>query len=131
MQNWKKILLLVLVLSPSLFFLSRAFSGNTAELNAQKLTVSGPGGFEVALADVDSLAQIDTLPETAGTGGFALGWIKKGDFIRKSDKRKIRVVKNQEKDFIYLKARGYEIYFNLEEPSATQNLYTDLARAAE
>jgi hypothetical protein len=126
MQNWKKVLLLLLVLCPSFFFLSRAFSGNRAELGPAKLELSGPGGFEVAIADIDSLALIDSLPETTGTGGFALGWIKKGDFIRKSDNRKIRLVKNQEQDFIYLRARGYEIYFNLEEPSATQNLYQDL-----
>ena len=129
MKNWKKILLLLLVLSPSFFFLSRAFGGNSATLSESKLDVDGAGAFEVNLNDIDSLALIQNLPALKGTGGFTLGWIKKGDFIRESDLETIRVVKNQDADFIYLKTADFEIYFNLSDDAENKKLFQDLQQA--
>lgn len=129
MKNWKKVLLLLLVLSPSFFFLSRAFGGNTATLEEKKLDVDGAGAFEVGLSDIDSVALLQDLPELRGTGGFSLGWVKKGDFIRESDLETVRIVKNQDKDFIYLKTDAYEVYFNLSNEEENRQLFKDLQRA--
>lgn len=129
MKNWKKIVLLLLVLSPSFFFISRAFGGNSATLKDDSLELSGPGGFKVALADIDSVALLADMPETAGTGGFSLGLIKKGDFIRKSDNKTVRIIKNQDDDFIYLQTPQHEIYFNLNDETENRQLFTDLQKA--
>lgn len=131
MKNWKKVLLLLLVLSPSFFFLSRAFGGNTATLEENKLDVDGAGAFEVSLSDIDSVALLQDLPELRGTGGFSLGWVKKGDFIRESDLETVRIVKNQDKDFIYLKTDAYEVYFNLSDEEENRQLFKDLQRAVK
>jgi hypothetical protein len=129
MKNWQKYLLLILVLSPSFFFLGRAFADNMAQLEEGQLELSGPGAFSVALADVDSLSLTDTLPQTAGTGGFALGWIKKGNFIRQSDQKQVRILKNSATPFIYLRAQEEEYYFSLSSPEGTQQLYRQLQAA--
>ena len=115
-----------MVLSPSFFFLGRAFADNTALVENGALELSGPGSFKVALADVDSLELINALPETAGTGGFSLGLIKKGNFVRKSDQRSIRLVKNNDEAFIYLRAEGEEYYFSLASAAATKEMYQTL-----
>lgn len=131
MKNWKKILLLLLVLSPSFFFLSRAFGGNSATLTEGKLDVDGAGAFEISLRKVDTVALLESLPVLKGTGGFALGWVKKGDFIRESDLETVRVVKNQDKDFIYLKTDAHEVYFNLSDEVENRQLFKDLQQAVK
>ncbi len=126
-MNWKKLILLLVVLMPSIFFLTKAFSSNAAKTEGSRLEITGAGGFEVAYADIDSLQLVDELPDLAGTGGFSLGWIKKGNFIRRADQKEIRVVKNDEGPFIFLVDGEFEAYFNLSAAAATQNLYNKIA----
>lgn len=132
MKNWKKILLLLVVLSPSFFFLSRAFGPNRATLDEGSLSLSGPGSFKLRLYDIDSLNFINQLPQLAGSSGFSLGWIKKGDFIRKRDRATIRLVKNRESGFIFLRSeQGEAYYFNLADSADTGALYRDLRARIE
>lgn len=129
MQNFKKILLLILVLLPSFFFLSRAFSSSSAEVSEGKLIVSGAGGFEKELDKLAELNTVDQLPELQGTGGFSLGWIKKGNFIRKSDQEEIRVVKNDDHYFLHLIDKsGKEAYLNLSSAEDTRSLQEEIER---
>lgn len=132
MQNFKKILLLILVLLPSIFFLSRAFSGNSASIEKGKLVVTGPGGFEKELEDISRIEVINGLPELSGTGGFSLGLIKKGNFIRAKDNKEVRLVKNSEELYIHLvDDREMEAYLSLGSKKETRSLYSELREYVE
>lgn len=126
MQNWKKIILLLVVLAPSIFFVSQAFSGNSAKINGDQLEISGPGGLNIFLSDIENLEMVDKLPETSGTGGFALGLIKKGNFIRSSDQEEIRLIKNGDGPYIHLTSKRGELYFDLESYTETEKIYEEL-----
>ena len=130
MKNLKRILLLLLVLTPSFFFLSKAFSSNRVILNDQTLEVSGPGGLDIPLSDIHELQWLEDLPELSGTPGFSLGLIKKGNFIRASDGMEIRVIKNGERGFIHLQTERGEVYLNLPSIEDTRSLYSDLLAAS-
>jgi hypothetical protein len=54
--------------------------------------------------------------------------VKKGNFIRKHDQKQIRLIKNYDQDFIYLKAEGMEYYFNLETLTETEEWYGRLEK---
>ncbi len=123
MQNAKKLLLLLLVLLPSIFFLSKAFSGSTAQMENGILKITGAGAIEIILEDVQVAELQEELPETNGTGGFSLGIVKKGNFIRSSDSQQIRIIKNASTPFIHLKTEKQELYFNLENPDLTKALF--------
>jgi hypothetical protein len=129
MKKFPKIILLLLVLAPSVFFLSRAFAGTKAELMEGKLVVTGPGSFELPLEDIKEINWVEAMPELSGTGGFSLGWVKKGDFIRSSDKESVRIIKNREAGFIHLITTGKEIYFNLDTETGTHRLLEKLKAA--
>ena len=126
MKKWKQLLLLFIVLLPSFFFLSKAFSSNRAVLDNGVLDISGPGGLELPLSEVSEVTWVDELPELAGTPGFSLGLVKKGNFIRAEDGMEIRVMSNTEKGFIHLKTERGEVYFNLKSSEETRSLYRDL-----
>lgn len=123
MQNWKKLILIIVVLLPSLFFVSRAFGGNDAQVEDGKLTISGAGGVEVALSEIDAAEMVEQLPELSGTEGFSLGLIKKGDFIRTADQKKVRVVKNRDEGFIHVTTAKDEMYFNLGSERETREVF--------
>jgi hypothetical protein len=76
------------------------------------------------------LSWLEELPELAGTPGFSLGLVKKGNFIRAEDGAEIRVIRNEERGFIYLNTERGEIYFNLKSEEETRALYSDLLSAA-
>ncbi len=122
-----KIFLLLLVLAPSIFFSSQAFVGNTAAIENGKLKVTGPGKFVLALEDIETLEWIQELPKLSGTGGFSLGWVKKGNFIRKSDQKSVRIIKNEATRFIHLTTEKMEFYFNLDNAEATDKVYRQLS----
>lgn len=126
MKKWKQILLLLLVLAPSFFFLSKAFSSNRAVLDQGMLEINGPGGIDLRLDEISELEWVEQLPELAGTPGFSLGLIKKGNFIRAEDEVEVRVIKNQENGFIHLYTERGEVYFNLNSEEDTRALYADL-----
>ncbi len=126
MKKFPKILLLLLVLAPSVFFLSRAFAATTAQIIDQKLVVTGPGSFELPLDEIEEIGQVQQLPELSGTGGLSLGLIKKGNFIRASDQAAVRVIKNRDTDFVHLVTKGKEVYFNLKSRKETEELYKAL-----
>lgn len=126
MKKWKQILLLVLVLTPSVFFISKAFSSNRAVLDKEVLEISGPGGLDIRLADISELEWVDDLPELSGTPGFSLGFIKKGNFIRTEDELEVRIIRNQDYGFIHLITERGEIYFNLSSEEDTRAVYSDL-----
>ncbi|MDZ7847953.1 MAG: hypothetical protein U5L96_15040 [Owenweeksia sp.] len=126
MKNWKKIILLLLVLSPSFFFLSRAFAANEAVIKEQRLHIEGPGGVDVNLAAIKRVSWMTELPELQGTGGFSLGLIKKGNFIRASDKAEVRVIKNDEAGYIYLRTEIGDIYLSLSSEKKTRTLFNQL-----
>lgn len=131
MKKFPKVILLLIVLAPSVFFLSRAFAGIEVELIEDKLVLTGPGSFELSMEDVKEIEWVESLPEISGTGGFSLGWIKKGDFIRSSDQESIRIIKNRDTGFIHLITTGKEIYFNLDTDTGTQLLLEELRAAQE
>lgn len=126
MKNWKKIVLLLVVLAPSFFFLSRAFGSNDAYLEDDRLKVTGAGGFQVLWDDIDEVEMRDVLPETRNSGSFSLGLVKKGNFVRVSDQKEIRVIKNAELGFIHLQTGIGEIYMNLSAEEETRELYQQL-----
>lgn len=126
MKNWKKIVFLLVVLAPSFFFLSRAFSSNSVSFEEERLKVSGAGGFQVLWQDIDAVEMVDALPETRNSGSFSLGLIKKGNFIRVSDEKEVRVIKNADQNFIHLQTGIGEIYMNLNSEEATAQLYDQL-----
>lgn len=130
MKKWKQILLLLLVMMPSFFFLSRAFSSNRAVLDEGTLDISGPGGLELPLSEVSEVSWLEELPDLAGTPGFSLGLIKKGNFIRAADGMEIRVIRNADQGFIHLNTEIGEIYFNLKSEEETRALYRDLLSAS-
>jgi hypothetical protein len=126
MKNWKKIVFLLVVLAPSVFFLSRAFGSNSVSLEDDRLKVTGAGGFQVLWEDIDEVKMVDDLPETRNSGSFSLGLIKKGNFIRVSDEKEIRVIKNADRNFIHLETGIGEIYMNLNAEEETRGLYQEL-----
>ncbi len=126
MKNWKKLLLLLLVLTPSFFFLSQAFSSNRAVLEDGMLEITGPGGLELQLEEIHELEWVASLPDLAGTPGFSLGLIKKGNFIRAHDEMEVRVIKNNDAGFIRMQTDRGEIYLNLNNEADTKSLYSDL-----
>ncbi len=130
MKKWKQLLLLLIVLMPSFFFLSKAFSSNRAVLDNGILIISGPGGLELPLSEVSEVTWLDELPELAGTPGFSLGLVKKGNFIRAEDGKEVRVMRNGESGFIYLTTERGEVYFNLKSEEGTRALYRNLLSAA-
>lgn len=130
MKKWKQLLLLFIVLLPSFFFLSKAFSSNRTLLDNGVLDISGPGGLELPLSEVSEVSWLEELPELSGTPGFSLGLVKKGNFIRAEDGMEVRVMRNGDRGFIYLNTDRGEIYFNLKSEEETRALYSDLLSAA-
>jgi hypothetical protein len=130
MKKWKQLLLLLIVLMPSFFFLSKAFSSNRVELNNRVLDISGPGGLELPLSEISEVSWVEEMPELAGTPGFSLGLVKKGNFIRAEDGKEVRVMRNGESGFIHLHTDRGEVYFNLKSEEDTRALYSDLLSAA-
>lgn len=126
MQNWKKIILLIVVLLPSVFFLSKAFNNNSIKIQDEKLVVTGAGGLELALDDIERIEVIKDLPELNGTGGFSLGLIKKGKFIRASDQKKVHVLKNGDGYYLHIITKDQEIYLNTESELGTEGLLSQL-----
>ncbi len=126
MQNWKKVLLLLVVLLPSVFFVSRAFKSNRATVENDQLIISGAGGLAIPLQEIQGVKTVAELPELGNTGSFSLGLIKKGNFIRTSDQEKVRVIKNGEGPFIHLETTQGEIYFNLDSRDETREILTTL-----
>lgn len=117
-----------MVLAPSIFFISQAFAANHATLTYDTLEVTGPGKFTLKLKDIVAVEWVEVVPELSGTGGFSLGLVKKGNFIRKSDQVKVRVIKNQETKFIHLTTKGLEVYFNLDDAAETEAVFTELSK---
>ncbi len=126
MQNWKKIILLIVVLLPSFFFLSKAFSSNDIYVENEELIIKGAGGLEIHKDDITSIEVVKDLPELSGTGGMSLGLIKKGNFIRESDQKQIRVVKNGDGHYIHLTTEKMEVYFNLKTEMETEGILSQL-----
>ena len=129
MKKGKQLLLLLIVLLPSFFFLSKAFSSNKATLTSTSLEISGPGGLDLPLSEINTIEWQDELPELNGTPGFSLGLVKKGNFIRAEDGLEIRLMRNGERGFIHLTTERGEVYFNLKSSEETLSLYQDLLSA--
>jgi hypothetical protein len=70
LKKFPKFFLLLLVLAPSVFFISQAFSDNHIYIENQRLKITGPGKFQLHVDDIDSVAWVRDLPELGGTGGF-------------------------------------------------------------
>tara|TARA_R110000850_G_scaffold7745_11_gene28457 strand:+ start:380 stop:763 length:384 start_codon:yes stop_codon:yes gene_type:complete len=126
MKNWKKVILLLVVLFPSFFFLSKAFSSNDIYVEENELIIKGAGGVEIHKDDITSIEVIAELPELSGTGGMSLGLIKKGNFIRASDQKEVRVVKNGDGHFIHLTTETMEVYFNLKTELETEGVLSQI-----
>ncbi len=126
MQNWKKVILLIVVLLPSFFFLSKAFSSNDIYVEENKLIIKGAGGLEINKDDITNIEVIAELPELGGTGGMSLGLIKKGNFIRASDQKEVRVVKNGDGHYIHLTTDEMEVYFNLKTELETEGILSQI-----
>ncbi len=126
MKNWKKVILLLVVLFPSFFFLSKAFSSNDIYVEENELIIKGAGGLEIHKDDISSIEVIAELPELSGTGGMSLGLIKKGNFIRASDQKEVRVVKNGDGHFIHLTTETIEVYFNLKTELETEGILSQI-----
>lgn len=126
MKDWKKYIVLLVVLLPSIFFISRAFGNNSISLKDDKLSISGAGGVEIPFHEIDSMVVVKNLPELNGTGGISLGIIKKGNFLRASDGKRIRVVKNSATHFIHLYSKDVELYFNLDSEKETDAVFQKL-----
>lgn len=126
MQNLKKLILLLVVLLPSIFFLSKAFGSNSASVENGKLVITGAGGVTIPLEEIQTVEEVEQLPELSGTGGFSLGFIKKGKFIRTSDQQTVRVIKNNDHYFLHLITEEEEVYFNLDSKVDTQKILEKL-----
>lgn len=126
MQNLKKVILLLVVLLPSIFFLSKAFSSNSASVENSKLIITGAGGVAIPLEKIQTIKEVEQLPELSGTGGFSLGFIKKGKFIRTSDQQTVRVIKNSDRYFLHLITEEEEVYFNLGSKADTERILEQL-----
>ncbi len=126
MQNWKKVILLIVVLLPSFFFLSKAFSSNDIYVENNELIIKGAGGLEIHQDDISSIEVVAELPELSGTGGMSLGLIKKGNFIREADQKEVRVVKNGDGHYIHLTTEKMEVYFNLKTELETEGILSQI-----
>ncbi len=100
---------------------------NTVELKEGTLEINGAGGLETKVSDFESLELVTALPELGGTGGFSLGLVKKGNFIRTSDQAMVRVIKNDDQQFIHYTTSTMDVYFSLSNKEQTLKLFQELS----
>ena len=102
---------------------------NQVELKDDQLEITGAGGMTVNITEIESLELVSELPELSGTGGFSLGLIKKGNFIRSIDQAKVRVIKNSDGKFIVFKYNDQDVYLSLSNSEQTMELYQGLSES--
>ena len=100
---------------------------SSVELKDGQLEITGAGGLEVNVSDFESLELTSALPELSGTGGYSFGLVKKGNFIRTSDKATVRVIKNNDEQFIHYTTADMEVYFSLSSKEQTMALFQELS----
>lgn len=128
MQKWSKLVVILVIVFPLVFFLSMAFRSGNAAIVGDQLIIDGAGGLEIELENISDLRLENDLPELANNGSFSLGLVKKGDFRRVGDNSVVRVVKNGDAPYIHLMRTGNspEVYFNLSDAEDTRKLFSEI-----
>ena len=92
------------------------------------MQISGIYGKDYNLADIESVTLKDEKPiTTLRTNGFSIGGIKKGHFNVKNDGNCLLFVSGNGK-CIRIKIKSEIIYINLDDDTATMDLYDKLVK---
>ena len=105
-----------------------SYQKNKISFTDRQMQISGIYGKDYNLADIESVTLKDEKPiTTLRTNGFSIGGIKKGHFNVKNDGNCLLFVSGNGK-CIRIKIKSEVIYINLDDDTATMDLYDKLVK---
>jgi hypothetical protein len=123
------VLIVITILIPVAFVFYSIFTFQELKIEEDKFEVGGFFGYEIPIEQIDTIMLLDVMPNLWASGGLEYGEVKKGNFVRGSDQKRVQVAVHHEDLYIKMVTKDFQIYFyNAERIRDTKMLYDKLQK---
>ncbi|MCT4665562.1 MAG: hypothetical protein N4A45_10045 [Flavobacteriales bacterium] len=123
------ILIVATVLLPVFYVAYSILSFNSMEIDEEEIDVNGVFGYEIPIAEIDTIILIDALPTLYPAGGFEVNKQLKGQFVRTSDHKMVQIISHHSDLYIKIITKDLDIFFyNAEGITETKMLFNQLSK---